>query len=102
MAVRRCRKNYYADCLYKAGNNPRKFGNLSTNLVDLELVVSNLVIHKVRLLQMIRFKMDGLNNYFISVVGELRQMIDILPGESFNFLRTLTASRSFLMLISLM
>ena len=49
--------------------------------------MSTLVIH-------ITHSFTHLNNYFISVVRELIQKIDIFAGDSFGSFRTLTASRS--------
>lgn len=89
-AKKKSRINYYSDNLEAMNNDPRKGWRFLNNALgrckrkDIELVSSSglkIVSNQE--------KADALNQYFLNSVKEVRREIDVVPGDFWNFFRTL-------------
>lgn len=93
ISTKKCRDDYYTESLLKAGNDPKKswkfinstLGRTKSNDINLNDYQGQPIICE-------QDKVNCLNNYFISSVENLKNEIEIYPGETFNSLRTLSQS----------
>lgn len=90
IAKKLCRENYYEDGIKNAGNNMRKswgfinesFGRKKKSCIHVKDSRGEMILSE-------KEKADRLNSYFLQSVLDIRQNIEIHPGDWFNSLRTL-------------
>lgn len=94
IAKKLCREFYYVDNLNKTGGNIRKSWSFINNTLGRSRKsIINVKDARGQMILSDQCKADLLNGHFLQSVAELRQGIEIQPGDYCNSLRTLSHTR---------
>lgn len=93
IASRKCRNNYYIDSLDIVENDPKKCWKFIKNALS-RYKKSDIALNDAQGQSIFsaQIKAYYFNNYFLETVANLKQQIEVYPGDTFNSLRTLTRS----------
>lgn len=93
-AVKFCRSNYYAETLHKVGSDSKKSWNFINKTLGRKKSESiKLKDAQGELLSNDLVKANEFNKYFLSCIADLKDQMEVRPGDTINFFGTLSESR---------